>query len=137
MNPKPFDINLAKQGHPVVTRDGRSARIICFDRKDPTYPLVALLPSRNGGPFEVHSSFSKDGKFDVYADEAPEDLFMAPRKVTKWVNFYGWQALDISFHPDRTTIQASRDTYDTKDEAEKCHEANRPYIGAHPVEIEL
>lgn len=32
-NLKPFDLNSAKAGKPVCTRDGRKARIICFDVK--------------------------------------------------------------------------------------------------------
>ena len=33
LNLKPFDIQKAGEGKPVFTRDGRKARIICFDRK--------------------------------------------------------------------------------------------------------
>ena len=32
-NLKPFDLKAAKSGKPVCTRDGRKARIICFDRR--------------------------------------------------------------------------------------------------------
>lgn len=32
LNLKEFDIEAAKAGKPVCTRDGRKARIICFDR---------------------------------------------------------------------------------------------------------
>ena len=28
-----FNLEKAKQGEPVITRDGKSVRIICFDRK--------------------------------------------------------------------------------------------------------
>ena len=28
---KEFDIELAKQGHPVCTRDGRKVRVLCYD----------------------------------------------------------------------------------------------------------
>ena len=33
LNLKPFNLEAAKQGKPVCTRDGRKARIICFDAK--------------------------------------------------------------------------------------------------------
>lgn len=33
LNLKPFDLQKAKEGKPVRTRDGRKARIVCFDRK--------------------------------------------------------------------------------------------------------
>ena len=32
-NLKPFDLQAAKSGKPVCTRDGRKVRIICFDSK--------------------------------------------------------------------------------------------------------
>lgn len=38
-NMKPFDLELAKAGHPVQTRDGRPVRIICYDRKDNAHHL--------------------------------------------------------------------------------------------------
>lgn len=40
---KPFDLEKAKQGAKVVTRDGRPVRIICWDKLDDdnTYPIVA------------------------------------------------------------------------------------------------
>ena len=40
---KPFDLELAKKGHPVCTRDGRDARIICYDAKTGEYPIIALV----------------------------------------------------------------------------------------------
>lgn len=44
---KQFDLQYYLE-HPetkVVTRDGRSVRIICTDRKDPLYPIIALVDS--------------------------------------------------------------------------------------------
>lgn len=41
---KPFDIELAKAGHRVCTRDGKPARIICFDRRSVNgCSIVALI----------------------------------------------------------------------------------------------
>lgn len=31
---RPFNLDLAKRGASVVTREGKPVRIICFDRKD-------------------------------------------------------------------------------------------------------
>lgn len=36
---KEFDLEKAKAGHPVCTRNGNKARIICFDRKTTTVLL--------------------------------------------------------------------------------------------------
>jgi hypothetical protein len=38
---KEFDLELAKAGHPVCTRDGKPVRIVCFDAKG-DYPIVGL-----------------------------------------------------------------------------------------------
>ncbi len=39
---KEFDLEKAKAGHPVCTRDGRETRILCFDRKGGS-PIVVLV----------------------------------------------------------------------------------------------
>lgn len=42
---KNFDLEKAKAGYPVRTRDGHEARIICFDRENDN-PIVALIKKR-------------------------------------------------------------------------------------------
>lgn len=44
----------------IVTRNGESARIVCFDRKDEFRPIIALV---NSGDIEVHYAFCLNGKF--------------------------------------------------------------------------
>lgn len=39
----PFDIEKAKQGAKVMTRDGHDVRILCFDRNSDEYPIVVLI----------------------------------------------------------------------------------------------
>lgn len=70
---KPFDLEAAKAGAPVCTRDGMEARIICFDRVDLEYPIIALYKTELG--IEHMRSFSPNGlQFDgVISDE---DLMM-------------------------------------------------------------
>ena len=84
---KEFDINLAKQGKPVCTRDGRKARIICFDKKDEDniYPIVCLIQD---GETESLGIFMKDGHSLVGVEEAPSDLMMLPEKHEGWVNVF-------------------------------------------------
>lgn len=77
---KPFDLEAAKAGKPVCTRDGRKARIICFDRNW-EYPIVALIECENGE--EMISSCDKDGKARIY--EAQADLMMLPKKKEGWI----------------------------------------------------
>ena len=82
---KPFDLKLAKSGHPVCTKNGRDARIICFDRKFETYPIVALIDNRLGG--EDIEYYTINGKYEFEA-ESEFDLFMTPVKREGWVNIY-------------------------------------------------
>lgn len=37
---KPFDLEASKAGAPVMTRDGRPARILAFDVKSEKYPVI-------------------------------------------------------------------------------------------------
>ena len=85
---KPFSLEeyLANPSRKVVTRDGRSVRIICTDRKHSRYPIVALVKSR----FTENESivyYTKEGKLydDVLMDV---DLVFAPEKKEGWVNVY-------------------------------------------------
>lgn len=88
---KEFDINLAKQGKPVCTRDGRKARIICFDRKlffkKISYPILALV-ERPDGEDDV-CAYNEKGKVLIEDDEEyKDDLRMLPEKKEGWVNVY-------------------------------------------------
>lgn len=76
MNMKNFDINLAKQGKLVCTRDGRKARIVCFDRKANT-PIVALIECDDRG--KILQCVHNDGRC-VHFDTSGNDLMMLPEK---------------------------------------------------------
>ena len=70
----------------VVTRDGRSARIICTNRLDENYPVVALV---HGGDCERSYNYTTFGKVYYHQNRDCElDLFFAPEKKEKWVNVY-------------------------------------------------
>lgn len=45
---KPFNVEEAKNGARVERRDGKPVRIICYDRVDTAYPIIALIKSYNG-----------------------------------------------------------------------------------------
>ena len=83
-----FDINLAKAGKPVCTRDGRKARIICFDakRKDKK-SIIALIPSKDYPGFEDLIAYPNDGNYHG-GHENDGDLMMYPEKKEGWVNVY-------------------------------------------------
>ena len=80
---KRFNLELAKKGHPVCTRDGYPARIICWDLKDKDYPIVALIDTYGD---EQPSKFTSEGKYSVKLEETAYDLFMAPIKHKGYIN---------------------------------------------------
>ena len=83
---KPFDLEKAKAGAKVVTRDGRNVRIICWDLKYDMYPIVALVMDKDGTEEEIET-YTLDGE-GVEGEKFPFDLFMAPTTVERWVNVY-------------------------------------------------
>ena len=84
LNLKPFNLEEAKQGKPVCTRDGRKARIICFDKKG-DYPIVALVNDYNKE--EYIKNYDKFGKKFIDG-ETTDDLMMLPEKKEGWINVY-------------------------------------------------
>lgn len=96
---KPFDLEAAKAGKPVCTRDGRKARIICFDTINKgNYPIIALLEDKG---CEAIFYYNKDGKCNVGTER---DLMMLPEKKEGWVNLcknnYG-DTLAVGVFPNR------------------------------------
>ena len=87
---KTFDLELAKKGFPVCTRDGRDARIICFDRNDSEAPIVALVKEKEGCEGTTfHRNDGSDYHFGVPTYIASNaDLFMKTTQHTGWVNLY-------------------------------------------------
>ena len=84
-NLKPFDLNAAKAGKPVCTRDGRKARIICFDRKSET-PITALVTEIDG--MESVYSYPNNGIWDSPENTNGCDLMMLTERKEGWVNVY-------------------------------------------------
>lgn len=84
-NLKPFDLEAAKAGKPVCTRDGRKARIICFDSKnDPRRPIVALVEHNDN---ELLYEYTIEGKerFSHISTTGTSDLMMLPEKKEGWI----------------------------------------------------
>lgn len=120
---KPFDIELAKAGHPVQTRDGRPARIICYDRKG-NKPIVALIYEKEDN-VEYHHFYFNDGTFLTSKNTSPEDLVMASTKKEGWINLY---------HSSIYVAGASN-VYETEEEALKCKD-EEGYILTKKIEWE-
>ena len=88
-NLKPFDLEAAKAGKPVCTKDGRKARIISFDRKflfkGVSYPIIALV--EDTAKEETIYGYNEKGKV-IIEDDTPykDDLMMLPQKKEGWIN---------------------------------------------------
>lgn len=78
---KPFDLEAAKSGAPIVTRDGREARFIAHVPEfDEEYRVIVQISGKS-----VAVSFCENGAL-IMNEETPDDLFMKPQKRTVWVN---------------------------------------------------
>ena len=84
---KPFNLEeyLKNPSRKVVTGNGESVRIICTDRKDADYPIVALIDSRGK---EETLSYTKNGCFYYDGRKDVNDLFFVPEKHEGWVNVH-------------------------------------------------
>ena len=113
---KPFDLQAAKAGAPIVTRDGRPAKFIAHVAEaHPNQRLLVLV----GGAVCRHF---EEGRCMLNPDsESPYDLFMAPVKRTVWVNLYEY---------------GKAIWHDTEKIAERQAGRNRLGGRAWPIEIE-
>ena len=103
LNLKPFDIQKAREGKPVCTRDGRKTRIICFDKVDKR-PIVGLISDDEG---EFIYEYLADGKCYNGKDDS-YDLMMLPEKKEGWVNIY---------HDKEGNIYTDENVYNTEKDA--------------------
>ena len=125
---KPFNLEQAKKGHPVCTRDGRDARIICYDAKIGEFPIIALVYFAKSSS-EAAISYTSEGKYDTAFGENDYDLMMKPICHTGWVNIH-------SIHKDsiHTETIVGRDIYPTKEEALKAIEYPNTVIDTIKIE---
>ena len=107
LNLKPFDIQKAREGKPVCTRNGAKARIICFDAKSDA-PIIALITTDDGT--EITFDYLSDGTF--FNSENPDnDLMMLPEKKEGWVNIV--RGSNGSPHMEREIFQLKEEAKNT------------------------
>ena len=108
----------------VVTRDGRRARIICTNRLDKSFPVIALV---NNEDSEKCHSYTEFGKFNGYQTlDCELDLFFAPDKKSGWINLYKMNSI----------ISPGPRAYDTKEEAESAAGDKSYYLSTIKIEWE-
>ena len=78
---KRFELSdwLKDKSQKVVTRDGKPARVICWDRKDKLYPVIALIDS-GCEDSELQYSYTKEG-LSIEGCENWADLFIETDEV--------------------------------------------------------
>lgn len=85
---KEFNLEEAKAGKAVCTRDGRPVRIICWDRKGDC-PIIALVEDKDCG--ETIAGYKENGHVWCHCsadDMTRYDLMMTSEKKEGWVNLY-------------------------------------------------
>jgi hypothetical protein len=118
---KPFDLKKALEGEAVVTRNGRPvAQLTLFDSAIPGPSLVGVIEGR------VRSLYA-NGQVSLNY-ESDYDLFMAPVKVTRWVNLF----TQTGFTGDANHWATQR----AADEYANRWTKNRLGDRAFPIEIE-
>lgn len=79
---KPFNLEAAKAGAKLVTRDGREVtEFHHFEADRGNYPCIVVIAGQR-------ISYSKDGRYTLYSGERTADLFMATVTRTVYVNVY-------------------------------------------------
>lgn len=106
---KQFDLQeyLKNPDRRIITRNGRSVRIICKNRLADDYPIVALVMDEDSENSEDLLCYTRTGElFKNLVDG--RDLFFAPEKKEGWINIY--RTPDGVAHPS--------EIYTSKEEAE-------------------
>lgn len=126
---KPFNIEeyLKNPSRKVVTREGRSARILCVDKKGGDLPIIALIQQCTRDN-EIIGTFTKEGKWSATIVEQPNDLFFAPEKHEGWINIY--RGLDIEKTNFGTVL------YNSQKEAEDIGKCSGNYVASAKIEWE-
>ena len=84
---KQFDLEEYKKNpnRKVITRDGKSVRIVCTDMIGTSYPVLAIC--RVNPTHDCYYSYTLNGKHNLGVNSRL-DLFFAPEKHEGWVNMY-------------------------------------------------
>lgn len=103
----------------VITRDGRSVRIICTDRMDNDYPIIALTYKESDERVEC---YTKNGEY--FKDEIhDQDLFFVSEKKEGWINLLRsscGEVFIVTNHPYKDEKTAKREVSDRSNVVATC-----------------
>lgn len=107
----------------IVTRDGRSVRIVCTNKCDDNYPIVALICEMDN--YESMYAYTENGVFSKRMS-SEYDLFFTPIKRECWINLY---------KSDDKIIELGR-PWNTKEEALRNTSLTYEYITTVKIDWE-
>ena len=82
---KPFDLEKALNGAPVITRDGREVtQLYLFDVGDDKYPVYGVIRDKKAGDYI--SCFTKGGVEHNDGQKHGSDLFMKTEKKIGYIH---------------------------------------------------
>ena len=117
---------LKNSNRKIITKDGKSVRIICTDRRGLNVkPIAALITIPNGD--EIIKTYWENGVETQGYEDNPNDLFFVPEKHKGWINIY----LDTD---DSSYVETC--IYKSKEEAEESAKKWRCYITTVKIEWE-
>ena len=73
---KQFNLEEAKAGKPICTRDGIPVRIICFNKQGDDKPIVALVRANLESNKELPACYTEKGEFSKNLPNCCHDLMM-------------------------------------------------------------
>lgn len=96
---KPFNLEKALVGDPVITRDGRKVTDLHYfsGHFATAYPLFALVGKNV-------LSYTTAGSYHEICLESRDDLFMASTEKTVWINYYWNRGKIMIFQHDTEEI---------------------------------
>lgn len=117
---KPFNLDeyLKNPNLKVTTRDGKSVRIVCTDKKGSRFPIIALYDY--GGNRELCDVYRTDGR-SLDSFEQKHDLVFATEKKVGWINIFK--------NYNAQCYEACTNVFKTKEEAlNNINSKNRVYL---------
>ena len=106
----------------VITKDGKSVRIICTDAKQ-DYPVIGLLSLDDKSETTVY--YKKNGRW-LADNQDYWDLFFAPIKKEGWVNLF----------KDEELTFINGDVYKNEEEAKEAAQGESDFIATVKIEWE-
>ena len=123
-----FNLEEAKAGKPVCTRNGREAKLIyeIKDEKD-IYPMIVLVIDPEGYGTWIPRKYALDGRYDL-SRATDYDLFMVDDKKEVCVNIF--RSLD------KEPKYFTSDIFTSEEEARKYSKICKNYVSTIRIEWE-